>query len=183
MYGNMLKYTITAHLSREPFYEEQRKWAVIHSSGAVSTLQVSQSAYLYHPYIWITKLVCAPSIQSTVSLSGSLPFVYHPLPLLTVPPPPLSHAATLPGFSRHFVFHCLPFGEVTHDTRWSLATAGGLLIEEKQSGKHGEARAAQCRQVETGGETKGSGNERLSSKEIKWKGVWERQTEQSAMEI
>lgn len=41
---------------------------------------------------------------------------YHPLPLLMPSPPPLSHAATVLGFSRHFVFHCLPFGEVTHDT-------------------------------------------------------------------
>ena len=79
---------------------------------------------LRHPSIWITKLVCALSIQSTVSLSGSLPFFSpssSPFFLLHL----LSHMQRHRWVSPDtFVFHCLPFGEVTHDTLWSLATPG-----------------------------------------------------------
>lgn len=108
-----------------------------------------QPVYLSVPSIHMDNQTCLCSFNTKHSLFVWFTtfFFYHPLPLLILPPPPLSHAATLPGFSRHFVFHCLPFGEVTHDTWWSVATAGGLLIEGKQSGKHGEARVVQAGRV------------------------------------
>ena len=117
-------------------------------------------------------------------------FVWFTAFLLTLflpifpPPPPLSHAATPLGFSRHFRFSLFAFW--WGDTRHIVESGhpGGILIEAgvSESGGNRE-RPRQGRETETGWDKGGSENERLSSKEIEWEGVWARQREQSAMEI
>lgn len=118
--GNTLKYTVAAHLST--------------SLGAVSTFQGSSlSASLNHPYIWITKLVCAPSIQSTVPLSGSLPF------LSSSPSPYAFSTSSLTwsdstGSLQTFRFSLLAFW--WGDTRHMVEShyPGGILIEKRHKG-------------------------------------------------
>lgn len=67
-------------------------------------------------YIWMTKHNCAPPEQSLAPLSDSIANCLFP------PPSPPSHTEILQEFFTWPVPHGLPFGEVTHDTLWCLAT-------------------------------------------------------------
>ena len=106
--GNALTHTITAHLCRVVFYCEQRKWAVIHSTCAVSTFQVSLSACLSVPFIHMDDQTCLCSSYTKPSLfvwfSQSF-YSLHLLPLLLLPPPLYLHALAKLGFS--FFIVCL----------------------------------------------------------------------------
>lgn len=152
----------------------------IHSARALSTLQVSVSVSLYHTYIWIRKSVCATPIESNPSVCISDFFlILFPSCSSSVSSLTCSGAA---GFLQTFRFSSLAFwwGDTRHIVESSRP--GGILIEAKQE-RATWRRQRQCRGRQGRGATLGSENLRLSSKDIKWKGVWARQAEQSMMEI
>lgn len=107
---NTLMCGTATHLCRAAFYWKRGKWVVTHGSYA-SICLVSV------PFIHMDDQIC---LCLFLSHSITAPFPPH-LVCLSL----FFFKTSLLHAKAHFIFlYCLPFGEVTHDTLWSLATLG-----------------------------------------------------------
>lgn len=121
--------------------------------------------FLQQSYIWMTKLVCAPPIQSPISLSGSITAIFSSFSAYSLSASSLTCRDTI-GFLQTFRFSL--FVSWWGDTRHAVESScpGGILIDQTL-----ESVSERNRERWRQGETKMRSAKRLSSNEIKWRGL------------
>lgn len=134
------------HTSAGLFYGEHRKWAVIHSTRAVSTFQVSRSCLplcSIHTYGWPNLSVLLQYKAQSVSLFGSLAFFSSSSSTSSLT------CSDTTGFLQTFRFSLFAFwwGDTWHIVESNHP--GGILIEEKHEWvrRGNRERLKQCRET------------------------------------